>query len=110
MTIYIAGPMSGLPDHNYSAFHAAAAELTAAGEDVINPAESGLQDEPWDYCIRVGLRQLLTCDTIYLLPGWEKSRGAQLEHYVAYCLDYKIRYAPRDTPAQPQHDPEEATH
>jgi len=37
-TIYIAGPMSGLPEFNYPAFFAAAEQLTAAGYDVLNPA------------------------------------------------------------------------
>ena len=38
--IYLAGPMSGLPELNYPAFHAKAAELRAAGHHVENPAEN----------------------------------------------------------------------
>ncbi|WP_457825134.1 DUF4406 domain-containing protein, partial [Staphylococcus aureus] len=33
--IYVAGPMSGLPELNFPAFHAAAAELRAQGFDVV---------------------------------------------------------------------------
>lgn len=39
-TLYIAGPMSGLPDHNYPAFHDAASVLTKAGYSILNPAEN----------------------------------------------------------------------
>jgi hypothetical protein len=37
--IYLSGPMTGLPDLNFPAFHAEAARLRALGYDVINPAE-----------------------------------------------------------------------
>ena len=37
--IYIAGPMTGLPELNFPAFHAEAARLRAFGYEVINPAE-----------------------------------------------------------------------
>ena len=39
MIIYIAGPMTGRPDLNFPAFHAAATTLRDAGFDVVNPAE-----------------------------------------------------------------------
>lgn len=38
--LYLAGPMTGLPDFNYPAFHAAAAAWRAAGWTVANPAEN----------------------------------------------------------------------
>ena len=37
--VYLSGPMTGLPDFNRPAFHAAAAALRAQGYVVINPAE-----------------------------------------------------------------------
>ncbi len=38
-TVYIAGPMTGLPGWNYSAFNAAAKTLRDIGIKVENPAE-----------------------------------------------------------------------
>ena len=38
MRIYIAGPMSGLPDFNYPAFNQAEQRLLALGYEVENPA------------------------------------------------------------------------
>lgn len=48
--IYLCGPMTGLPEYNYPAFHAAAAELRAQGWRVVNPAENAepTADPTWD--------------------------------------------------------------
>lgn len=82
--IYLAGPMSGLPDNNYPAFHAAAARLRALGYHVENPAENPVPEpETWENYLRMGLRQMLTCDAVVTLPGSPQSRGAVLEMSVA---------------------------
>ena len=76
--------MSGLPDHNYPAFHAAAKELRAAGYEVLNPAETDLPpDTPWLTFMAAGINQLATCDGIALLPGWQESKGARIEYHLA---------------------------
>lgn len=41
--LYISGPITGMPDLNFPAFHAAAAALRAAGYTVTNPAELDAQ-------------------------------------------------------------------
>lgn len=85
--VYVAGPMSGYPEKNYPAFHSAAAKLRAQGHDVVSPAE--ICDE--SVCYREAMQRdivgLLECDHIYLLDGWEKSKGATLEHHIATVLD-----------------------
>ena len=92
MITYIAGPMTGIPEFNYPAFNAVAAELRAKGIDVRNPAENdgGGADKSWDFYIRLALKQLLECDEILMLPGWRNSRGARLEWTVATALDMRI--------------------
>ena len=37
--VYLSGPMTGLPDLNFPAFHAAADKLRSQGVQVVNPAE-----------------------------------------------------------------------
>ena len=37
MKLYLAGPMTGMPDDNFPAFLAMAVQLRAAGHDVTNP-------------------------------------------------------------------------
>ncbi|HIE6232341.1 TPA: DUF4406 domain-containing protein [Pseudomonas aeruginosa] len=85
--IYLAGPMTGLPEHNFPAFHAEAARLRSLGYQVENPAEHGeIPGFEWADYLRLDLQKLLTCQAIALLPGWTTSRGALLERYVAFQL------------------------
>ncbi|HHM0543567.1 DUF4406 domain-containing protein [Pseudomonas aeruginosa] len=85
--IYLAGPMTGLPEHNFPAFHAEAARLRSLGYQVENPAEHGVIDGfEWADYLRIDLQKLLTCAAVALLPGWTDSRGALLERYVAFQL------------------------
>lgn len=90
--IYIAGPMTGLPDHNFPAFDAAARRLEKAGWEVINPADNfgGRVNLPRASYLRVDVSLLLQCDALALLPAWEDSRGAQLEYLLARELDLPI--------------------
>lgn len=88
LTLYVAGPMTGLPDFNYRAFHDAAAQLRVLGYDVENPAENkpvGPDGEPvatWLAFMRMSLIQIAKSDGIALLPGWENSKGARLELHI----------------------------
>lgn len=82
--IYLAGPMTGLPELNFPAFHAEAARLRALGYDVVNPAEINLDPSAtWEDCMRADIRELMTCGALALLPGSEGSRGAALELNIA---------------------------
>lgn len=82
--IYLAGPMTGLPEYNYPAFHAEAARLRALGFHVENPAENQTPEcGTWEGYMRNSVRQMLTCDAVAFLPGWAESRGALLERYIA---------------------------
>ena len=108
MKVYIAGPMSGMPQSNFPAFDAAAAVLRAQGHEVITPSElddpedraRALADEPsiktWgDFLARdVKLIADGNIEAIVLLPGWEDSRGARLEATVGLLLGLKfLEYA-----------------
>lgn len=91
MRIYLAGPMTGFKDLNFPAFHAGAAELRAAGLDVVNPAEINADPNAnWHDCMRADIAALMTCQGIAVLPGWEKSRGASLEVSIARGLDMPV--------------------
>lgn len=85
--LYLAGPMSGLPELNFPAFHRAAQSLRASGYEVVNPAEvnpeAGMK---WEDAMRADIPELCRCDGIALLPGWERSRGARLEAHIAHEL------------------------
>jgi hypothetical protein len=81
--------MTGKPEWNFPAFNAAAADLRARGFEVINPAELDAADAApmaWEQYLRRDIKQLMDCDRIALLPGWEHSRGAKLELHIATAL------------------------
>jgi len=89
--IYIAGPMSGLPNFNYDAFHHAAKRLRSLGVSVVNPAENGLpQGAPWAEHMRIDLQTCCCAIGSLFWPGWEKSSGANLESKVARVLGFGI--------------------
>lgn len=90
---YVAGPMTGLPELNFPAFHAAAAKLRAIGHEVVNPAE--VNPDPgmkWEDAMRADLPQLCRCDAIAMLPGWQLSRGARLEFDIAVALSMPVHF------------------
>lgn len=93
MKLYIAGPMTGLPKYNYPAFHAAEAQLKAAGYETLNPATNGEQDS-WDGYMRAAIAQVVQADGIAYLPGAYGSRGARLELHLAEEL--RMKTAPLD--------------
>lgn len=91
---YIAGPMTGYADFNYPAFNAAAAQLRALSVAAINPADHGVvPGATWEDYLRSDIAQLATCESIYFLPGWSKSRGALLEHHIATALGMRLLFA-----------------
>ena len=92
MRIYVAGPMTGLPDFNYPAFFDAAGRLAALGHDPVNPARQwdGHPSAAWSDYMRRGITDVCTCDAVALLPGWGDSKGARLERRVAEVLGLDV--------------------
>lgn len=100
MKLYIAGPMTGLPDYNLPAFAAVEAELVECGYEVLNPGRHGADDvangqvRGRGYYMRLGLSDVLRADGVAVLPGWERSRGAICEVQVARELDLPVQTVP----------------
>ena len=107
-TVYLAGPMRGIPRFNFPAFDEAAALLRARGFTVISPAEmdriidgaQGIDTEnhadvhnpplPFSHYMQRDLPEVCRCDAVAVLPGWEQSSGATLEVMVARRLGKPI--------------------
>ena len=90
--LYIAGPMTGLPDCNYPLFNEVADMLRLAEYEVINPAEvsAGQQAHYVDY-LREDLRAMLDCDGVAVLENWWEPAGARNEVSVAGLLKMPVR-------------------
>lgn len=92
-TIYIAGPIRGMPGNNYEAFKTAHQRLTEQGWYTINPFDltlafgmpADVQSNPslLRAVMDAELAAIPHLDAIYLLRGWEKSEGARAELAVA---------------------------
>ena len=92
--IYISGPISGLPlETVYNNFTNAEVNLLEKGYKVVNPFNNGLPTTAtWEEHMRADLKLLLDCDAIYMLEGWEKSRGARIEYALVVDLKLNIQY------------------
>ncbi len=109
-TIYLAGPMQGYPEFNFPTFNAVSWALRQDGHTVFNPAEKDIERHAGvnisagnakgditvakaehGFSLRTALNEdcefiCLQANCIVLLPGWEKSNGAQAEHRLAVAL------------------------
>lgn len=89
--VYISGPMTGIAEHNFPAFNKAAYDLFVMGYDPVNPADKGEIDGwTWEDYLRHDIELLVKCDAIFMLPGWESSKGAKLERFIADQLKMKV--------------------
>jgi hypothetical protein len=96
--------MRGIPEFNFPAFEEAAATLRYDGFEVWSPAERDIEilgsreravdtENPgrtFKDCMADDLPVVCNSDFIVVLPGWEKSQGAQLEVHVARTLSIPV--------------------
>lgn len=99
--VYISGPMSNLTREQYlELFRRAEQSLRAQGyTKVVNPIRVWACRWPWLWKVLTYITSehtaytlvllydlwlLSRCDLIYKLPGWQESRGANIESCVAY--------------------------
>lgn len=106
--VYIAGPMSGIEDHNKPAFLKAEEDVVAmlSGEtkEIFNPisheaslmVQEGLvrdTQEAYRMCMAIDCEYICKHAThLYMLKGWENSKGAMAEWTMAKCLGLEIWY------------------
>jgi hypothetical protein len=115
-SIYIAGPMSGIPEFNFPAFFAAEERLKADGWRAVNPAAKSQEADLYPDAVATGdnklviekgfdfrkcylwdMEQVIYGDAIYMLKGWQYSPGAVGEHAAAVTMkkhypEYEIIY------------------
>lgn len=91
MKLYIAGPMTGIADHNFPAFTEAASKYRRRGYDVVSPHELHPHtDKSWHWYLKRDLKAMLDCDAVVVLRGWHNSRGARLERATAEAVNMPV--------------------
>lgn len=93
MKVYISGKITGTTDY-IERFQAAADRLKNDGYDVVNPAEINShlpEGTTYEQYMEESIKLLQTCDCIYMLRGWEESKGAKREYHYAVEHNYIIR-------------------
>lgn len=93
MKAYISGRISGINlNLARSRFDEAEQLLLSVGfDDVYNPMKH--QDcETWHQYMRRDIIELMNCDVIFMLNGWELSKGARIEQSIATQIEMPILY------------------
>lgn len=111
--VYLAGPMTGIPEYNKAEFDSAARYLRDEGLCVFNPADvdlangfdargtTGCETKEELAALGFDLRKALAADLkfvaeeaeeVYVLPGYENSKGVAAELALAQALGLPIWY------------------
>lgn len=98
--IYLAGKYSvGDREANIQAAYDMAVQLWDVGFAVLSPVlnsarmEESCKAADYESFLEGDLRMLTGCDALFLLPGWQESPGARIEHLVAKALDIPVFYS-----------------
>jgi len=93
--IYISGKVTGLhPNAAFITFVNKERQLQGKGE-IFNPVKFCAhlpKNSSWVEYMRKCIKVLSDCDEIHMLPNWEDSKGAIVEHDLAKALGIKIIY------------------
>jgi len=105
--IYICGPVSGrhykeAEEHfnNNEERILYAAKNNEVDVSTTNPMRLCLPDTEWHHAMRICVRELTSCHGIALLQGWEFSKGAKTELWIARQLQIPVVYI--EPPAGPE--------
>lgn len=121
MKVYISGPITGLTEEQYTEnFARAEAFVISEGHDAVNPVKvqacltedcfkpgdivgaqsvtksDGSYLHSWQCYMKHDLIAMFECDTILMIPGWQNSRGAQLELDIATRLEFNVAVLSED--------------
>lgn len=110
MKCYLAGPISDTAHRNEKSFEVAKEIVEDYGYEAVSPLdfdkEINLSEHTWSDLLRRDLKLLADCDIIALLPGWEESKGAQLEYQTAVGLDLITKEVDLNAKVLVDHEPD----
>lgn len=97
--IYISGAITGTTDY-MERFAQAESYLTKAGYGVVNPAKVNAQlpkSTTYEEYMKLSFCMLEMCDCVYMLRGWRRSKGANMEFQKARDIGIPICFQENDT-------------
>lgn len=89
--VFISGAITSRLDSYKLYFDTVADELTDNGIENYNPATIDINTS-WEDSMKQTIIALTYCDIVYVLKGWEDSRGAKEEIYIAKMLGIDVIY------------------
>jgi hypothetical protein len=95
--VFLSGPVTGL-DYEQVKKNFNQAEQLFLDKDyqVMNPVTFVPAGEDWNKAMRRCLVAISSCNTIYLLKGFEGSRGSTLELVIAHELEMEVIFEDQD--------------
>ena len=94
MRVYISGPITGHEDY-MEKFRKAAKRLEEQDYSVMNPAAVDTElpcDLTYEEHMYLDVTMLAMCDAIYMMKGWQESRGANREYGYALGRGIKVMF------------------
>lgn len=89
---YIAGSISDRLDAYQYDFCDCEMVLNHLGYVVLSPAWLPVGLHEYEHYMEIGKDMIRACDVVFFLKGWEKSKGAKIEHKMASYLKKEIVY------------------
>ena len=65
--------------------------LCKHGNDVFGIPKKLASNATWEQAMKIVVREMLLCEGVSLLPGWEESKGAAIERRLALELNMDTR-------------------
>lgn len=90
---YVSGPMEGDPAY-FEKFTKAEEHCSNLFDEVFTPIKTQtiMPNETYAKYLLVDMQLLTSATDIYMLRGWEASRGARAEHAFAFAIGLNIHY------------------
>ncbi len=91
MKVYISGRIKDY-DGYVGHFKRVHDYLEAIGHEIVNPCELTAEQLSYEEFMKLDIIEMLKCDAICMLKGWETSSGARCEHLIAAMCGMKFMY------------------